>query len=107
MSDINYYYRYGKLILSYDLQTEGGRKNISSLDIASIVQSGDVDCDGDIDVIAAVYHSTLGKVVWYENLGSGAFASTPNLIDDVPYPSYYSTDVDLDDDSTEPQAEGE
>lgn len=97
--DINFYYASGKLVLAYDLLTEGERKNISSLDIASIVQSGDVDCDGDIDVIAAVYHGTLGKVVWYENLGSGAFASTPNPIDDdVPYPSYYSVDVDLDDD---------
>jgi hypothetical protein len=96
--DINFYYASGKLVLAYDLLTEGERKNISTLDIASIVQSGDVDCDGDIDVIAAVYHSSLGKVVWYENLGNGAFVSTPNLIDNVQYPSYYSVDVDLDDD---------
>jgi len=97
--DINFYYHSGMLVLAYHLSTEGQRRNISTLDAAIIAQSGDVDGDGDIDVIAASTGEGVGKVVWYENFSNGDFEDgIPNLIKELPYPSIYSTDVDLDDD---------
>jgi len=48
------------------------------------VQAGDLDGDGDTDVVAAVFGYHHGQLVWLENLGDGRFADHLLLATDGP-----------------------
>jgi hypothetical protein len=45
---------------------------LSVLNYAEVVSTGDIDRDGDIDVIAT--STASGKIIWFENDGSGNFS---------------------------------
>lgn len=45
---------------------------LSLLNYAEVVSTGDIDRDGDIDVIAT--STAMGKIIWFENDGSGNFS---------------------------------
>lgn len=94
--NINYYYNEGKLVLAYNLASEGKREHIGELTSAIIVQTGDVDEDWDVDVVAASTGDS-GKIVWFENLGGGNYDPAYKMIKELPYPSYYVSDIDEED----------
>ena len=45
----------------------------SSADMARYVRAGDLDCDGDMDVVSASFNDD--KIAWYENDGSESFTA--------------------------------
>lgn len=77
--------------------------NITSDLISAIsVHTGDIDGDGDIDVLGCSYIAYFGKIGWYENTdGLGQFSSiraiSINSGDDHPT-SVYAVDIDGDND---------
>ena len=70
----------------------------ATLTSASSMHAADLDGDGDIDVLTAL--SVGDKVVWYENLGGGAFAPERTVTRAVDYPIPVHT-ADLDSDGDE------
>ncbi|PVW15135.1 T9SS type A sorting domain-containing protein [Marixanthomonas spongiae] len=74
----------------------------SNLLLTNSVHTGDIDGDGDIDVLGCSSYVTLGKIGWYENTdGLGHFSSiraiSLNGSDDHPT-SVYAVDIDGDND---------
>ncbi len=53
----------------------------TDVDSPSSVYSGDLDSDGDIDIVSASF--TDDKVAWYENDGTGVFGPSIEISDDV------------------------
>ncbi|MES2589296.1 MAG: FG-GAP-like repeat-containing protein [Bacteroidota bacterium] len=47
--------------------------------------SGDIDNDGDIDVVASIKDFNLSFIAWYENLGDGTFYQMQELVSDRDY----------------------
>ncbi|MCD6364607.1 MAG: VCBS repeat-containing protein, partial [Planctomycetes bacterium] len=70
----------------------------TSADWAASVYAGDLDGDGDIDVLSASYYDD--KIAWYENLdGSGSFSAEKIIATDADgAKSAYAADLDGDGD---------
>lgn len=74
----------GKIAWYKNLDGQGnfGPQNIISADLYStrVVETSDLDQDGDLDIITGESHSTQSKFVWYENLdGQGHFDTEKNM----------------------------
>lgn len=46
------------------------------------IDTGDVDGDGDLDIVVASFEE--GRILWFENRGEGSFGSPQILTDDIP-----------------------
>lgn len=76
-----------------------GKKQMLARDVRTVedIDTGDLDDDGDQDVLAAAFGS--GTVVWVQNEGTGTFASPQPIATDVPnVMSIDVADVDRDGD---------
>ncbi len=63
---------------------------------ANYVQTADLDCDGDLDILASLANEN--EVVWYENTdGKGVFSARHSITTEVDYPQSLNV-ADLDDD---------
>ena len=78
-TNINYLYEWGRISLAAEMNEDPAQHQIDVYNRAgSVVQTGDMDGDGDIDVVAGDGSGTY--VVWYENLGAGVFNSNEKVI---------------------------
>jgi hypothetical protein len=61
-----------------------GEKQMLAREVRTVedIGTGDLDGDGDQDVLAAAFGS--GAVVWVENKGTGTFAAPQPIATDVP-----------------------
>lgn len=55
--------------------------DIGLLDSARSVVAGDIDSDGDVDLVACDFVG--GRIVWYENDGEGDFSAAIDIAEDV------------------------
>lgn len=60
---------------------------------------GDVDNDGDTDIVTASWDITNGGLYWVENLGGGSFATAQYLMDDEAVSHLMLMDLDNDGDA--------
>lgn len=90
----NYLYEYGRLSLSAVMHPEPVDWFVSE-ETGYSIQTGDMDYDGDIDVVTAGQWNN--RVVWFENTdGEGTFVGTPNVILAAPEPEFLAADLDGD-----------
>ena len=70
----------------------------SNISVATCVFACDIDCDGDIDVLSALWGDN--KIVWYENTdGNGVFGPMQVITSDIlGAKSVFATDIDSDGD---------
>ncbi len=80
------------------LGTFESEKMISdSTEISGSTKIGDIDNDGDMDIITALWSED--KIVWHENTGQGNFSSQQIIATDIISPSHlHLKDIDRDDD---------
>ncbi len=73
-TNINYLYEWGRISLSVEMNTSPTLHNIAPppTNRSTEVMTGDMDSDGDMDVIALVEEGTSnGHISWFENDGTG------------------------------------
>lgn len=95
-TNINYLYEYGRISLAAEMNTSPTRIQIFDERTGSQVQTGDLDNDGDADVVAILYEGTnSGRISWFENDGNGNFGGE-NLILSSTWPTLCVADVNND-----------
>ena len=66
-----------------DTRISGRRVIFSVADQVRALEAADVDGDGDSDVVVAVNYYEGDRIVWFENLGDGAFSSERAAVPDI------------------------
>ncbi len=93
--NINFYY-FGELYLAFEPNLSSDINNIGSVNGAYFVDVGDIDGDGNNDVVAS--SSNTQTFVWFRSNGDGTFDSTARLIGSIQYAAFDIVDLDEDGD---------
>ncbi|MBD3398801.1 MAG: T9SS type A sorting domain-containing protein [Candidatus Coatesbacteria bacterium] len=94
-SNVNFYY-WGDLWLAFLPSSAPEQQNIGSHNAAYYAKPGDVDGDGDNDVL--VSSSVSEDFVWFENLGDGVFGDSQVILENSAYVAFTVCDLDFDED---------
>ncbi len=93
--NINFYY-FGELYLAFDPNLSSDINNIGSINGAYFADVGDIDGDGNNDVV--VSSSNTQTFVWFRSNGNGTFDSTARAIGSIQYAAFDIVDLDEDGD---------